>query len=349
VQTVCDGGHTATVQSSTVASQTMPGPQFWLRPALDPLGLHVAQVVAEVHREIPGVQLLTSEDEVVSQSMSPLRSVTAGRSKQPIMRVKQTRMGQRCMGFRGVGTSLSCPGIEEGFNQVGGPRLDLSVVLDQHRGMRDDSQQWTQMDWLVLAIQTTGPDPSLAAIWDLAAVSFRDGQMVHKAGMRVDPGHPPSRAWHEAQGLRDGALVDRPSIQSVGDPFLDRVRRAEVIVVFGYPTVDAFLQTALPSWREAVGDTPVLDPLVVLQLKDVGRYWKGRERYELGHVCERFGLPVTSAPGRAWTRAEQSGQVLWRFRNRLPSDVNDAGRFITDQRLTQQVEHRHWRRGPEPS
>lgn len=205
------------------------------------------------------------------------------------------------------------------------------------------------MKWQALAIETTGPDPGLAAIWDVAAVTFHEGAVVDKAGMRVDPGHPPTRSWHEAHGLRYGALVDCPSLADIAERFLARVREAEVLVVYSFPTLDAFMREALGGWEEAVASTPVLDPLVVLQMKDVGRYWKGRERHELAHVCRRFGLPVTNAPGRAWTRAEQSGQVLWRFRNRLPSDADEAGRFIVDQRLTQRMEHRHWRGGPEPS
>lgn len=204
---------------------------------------------------------------------------------------------------------------------------------------------WKRATWLFIDSETTGTDPEEARIVELGAVKVRDGEILERRGMVVDPGVPIPDEAAQIHGITGDLVKGRPALQSIGARFLDHVRAADVLGAYNAPYDFRILERELGQpWRDAIEGKPVLDPLVICRFEHVGRYWRGKGRHRLTSVCERFGLRIEGQAHRASTDAAMAARVLWRLRCHLPEDAYEASQLIAEQREIQDADFRAYMR-----
>ena len=207
---------------------------------------------------------------------------------------------------------------------------------------------WTQASTLVIDTETTGVDRQTDRIVELGAFGFVNGKLDEgtKFGTLINPGVPiPERAI-AVHGITDDDVKDKPSFGTVAWRFVDRVKAASVLVGYNF-TFDAEMITAellreaerralggdgdyspLDTWLDALKTKPILDPLVVVRLDSVGRYWKGKGRHKLDAVAQRLGVKRDGNAHRASSDAKLTAMVLHALASHLPSDAHEAAALI---------------------
>ena len=210
--------------------------------------------------------------------------------------------------------------------------------------MNQQAEGWMEQDWLVIDTETTGLDPEHDRIVELAAVPFRAGQPLERRGMLLDPGIPIPEEASAVHGITDERVRGKPSLGDVAPRFLEMVRAAPVLVAYNWPFDDGMLRATCPGWEEATQGKTLLDPLVIVRLDGVGRYWRGPGRHRLENVFRRVvSDEVPGAAHRASTDAVMAGQILWSLREHLPADGEQAAAFTEEARARQQADFEAWK------
>ncbi len=203
---------------------------------------------------------------------------------------------------------------------------------------------WADRQWLVIDTETTGLDPKCDRLVELAAVRFQHGQPLERRGMLLDPGIPIPEEASAVHGITDEQVKGKPSIQDVAERFLGLVEASPVLVAYNWPFDAGMLEAVCPGWAGAVAGKVLLDPLVVVRLDNVGRYWRGTGRHRLENVYRRLvGPDLPGVAHRASTDAVMAGQLLWALREHLPDDGAGAAAFIDKARARQQADFEAWK------
>lgn len=208
---------------------------------------------------------------------------------------------------------------------------------------------WSQR-WLVVDTETTGPDPSSDRVVELGFVPFHLGEPGPRYGRLLNPGRPIDPAAIQVHGITDADVADCPPLADVAAGFLEHVAEADVIVGYNVLGFDApLLEAELgDAWRDAVADKLFVDPLVLVRLDQVGRYWKGPGRHKLTSVASRLGVQVPGKAHRATADCLLAGQVLWRLREfsavlGLPSEPDEFRRVQQSFRDQQEADFAAWK------
>lgn len=202
---------------------------------------------------------------------------------------------------------------------------------------------WTDLSWFCIDTETTGVEAKRDQIVELAGVVFRQGQVVRRMGMLINPGMPIPAEATKVHGIRDEDVANCPSMQEIRERFLRHVREAQVLVGYNWPFDEAFLHASYgKQWREAIAGKPVIDALVVVRMDTVGRYWKGQARHRLDAVAERLGIAREGKAHRASSDCVLTCRVLWHLRQYLPQDADEASRLVAAERARQQKDFEAW-------
>lgn len=214
-------------------------------------------------------------------------------------------------------------------------------------GFRTAPGSWLYGRWLVLDTETTGLDSPTdpACIVELGAVIMQEGRVLdHRSGL-YNPGKPIDPRASEVHGITDAMVAKRPRITDVNP----RTKRTPIqgldalaakwdcVAIVGYnliqfdmPILRRELGFGFDALEAAIGC--VVDPLVVVRLDQVGRFWKGTGRHKLTAVADRFDLNAPE-PGmliqahRAAWDCVLAGRILWHLREHLPTDAIEAHRL----------------------
>lgn len=211
---------------------------------------------------------------------------------------------------------------------------------------------WADLTWLCIDTETTGIDPLRDRIVELAAVVFQRGELARRMGMLVNPEMPIPAEATAIHGIRDEDVAGCPTLQQLQERFLRHVRAADVLVGYNWPFDAGFLKAGLgEAWSEAIADKPVLDALVVVRLDEVGRYWKGQGRHKLERAAAQLGLAWEGKAHRASSDCLMTCRVLWKLREHLPEDAQEAAHLIEQARDRQDRDFAAWQRsrGPVPA
>jgi DNA polymerase-3 subunit epsilon len=162
--------------------------------------------------------------------------------------------------------------------------------------------------------ETTGRDPALDRIVEIACIVWQRGSVIARHSWLVNPGRPIPKEASDVHGIGDDDVRDKPDFSSiVGELF--QVLRLGVPVAYNAEFDKQFLLAELAR-TEAVRDVlpPAarkgiewIDPLV--WARELQRDEKSKA---LGEVCERLGIQLTQAH-RAADDAEAALRVFAAF------------------------------------
>lgn len=207
-------------------------------------------------------------------------------------------------------------------------------------GFRTAPDSWLYGRWLVLDTETTGLDEP--HIVELGAVIMQEGRVLeHRSGL-FKPGKPIDPRAAEVHGITDTMVANRPRITDRNPKtgrtpcgMLDHLAaKWDCAAIVGYnlisfdlPILRRELGPSFDELEHAIGC--VVDPMVIVRLEQVGKWWKGQGRHKLTAVAERLQLlgpehgMFVQAHRAAWD-CVLAGRILWHLREHLPTDAREA-------------------------
>lgn len=238
-----------------------------------------------------------------------------------------------------------------------GRRVEL---LMRAPGFRTAPDSWLYRPWLILDTETTGLDADCRIV-ELGAVVMQEGRVIeHRAGL-FNPGKPIEPGAAAVHGITDDMVRRAPKI-TAPNPKTGRTpaqgldalaAKYDCRAIVGYN----ILHYDLPLLRRELGHTfieleagvgPVVDPLVVVRLDSVGRFWTGKGRHRLSAVADRFRL-TEPEPGmeakahRAAWDCVLAGRILWHLRAHLPTEDRDVRLMMSAEAKSQQQNFDAWK------
>ena len=198
--------------------------------------------------------------------------------------------------------------------------------------------RWPEALWLSIDTETTGlerggeNDPvGDHRIVQLATAKFRRGEVLEDGINRqvVDPERDIPFDASQIHGIYNETVEGRPTLAEIGPAFLKHVERADVLVAYNWPFDEAFLRSELGgAWEAAIEGKPVIDPLVMIRTKRIGRFWTGNGRHRLGVAARRLHVDASKLTlHRADSDAVLAGHVLWRLWKLAKFPQQDAHAF----------------------
>jgi len=154
-------------------------------------------------------------------------------------------------------------------------------------------------DLLLVSIdtETTGKDPAVDRVVELAAVVFKGGEVISRHRWLVNPGVPIPKESFDVHGISDEAVKDAPAFAAVAAEILT-VLEGKIPLAYNADFDRAFLVEELgragvarpampPAARRGI---EWLDPLV--WAREIHQEEKSRS---LGDVAERLGIALEKA------------------------------------------------------
>jgi DNA polymerase III epsilon subunit family exonuclease len=186
-------------------------------------------------------------------------------------------------------------------------------VLDFVDAMKDGREL------VVLDVETTGTDPKLGDLVEIAAVKVKDGGITDRWSTLVNPGRP--IVGNQLHGLTDADVADAPSPAEAVGKALDFI--GEALLVGHNVGFDlGFLEEALPAARFEPGR--YIDTLTLARegYPEVGQY-------KLETLSAFFGVDLTQSH-RALPDAEATAALLLWFAGDLPGRIETLKSEIAD-------------------
>jgi DNA polymerase III epsilon subunit family exonuclease len=205
---------------------------------------------------------------------------------------------------KAVGKPKRIPYIEPSPNSV----LDFASATDAKREL------------VVIDVETTGTDPKMADLVEVAAVKIKGTKVVDRWSTFVNPGRP--IVGNQMHGITDKDVKGAPSPKEAADKLLDFVGDALVVghnVGFDLGFVE-----------EAKGDGFRFQPGSYLDTLVIAREgYPGAESYKLPELARFFGVELTQSH-RALPDAEATANLLLWFANDLPGRVSALRESIAE-------------------
>jgi DNA polymerase III epsilon subunit family exonuclease len=186
-------------------------------------------------------------------------------------------------------------------------------VLDFVDAMKDGREL------VVLDVETTGTDPKLGDLVEIAAVKVKDGSVTDRWSTLVNPGRP--IVGNQMHGLTDADVADAPSPAEAVGKALDFI--GEALIVGHNVGFDlGFLEEALPAAKFEPGR--YIDTLTLARegYPEVGQY-------KLETLSAFFGVDLTQSH-RALPDAEATAALLLWFAGDLPSRIDALKSEVAD-------------------
>ena len=171
-----------------------------------------------------------------------------------------------------------------------------------------------ELPMVAIDTETTGRDPGVDRIVEVACVVWRNGQVLESRHWLVNPGMKIPLEAFEVHGIGDDDVRDKPRFSEILDELMGYLAGA-VPVAYNADFDRAFLtaeimrsgvvrESAPPACRRGV---EWIDPLI--WARELHKLEKGKS---LGEVCARLGIDIARAH-RATDDAEAALRVLMTF------------------------------------
>ena len=164
---------------------------------------------------------------------------------------------------------------------------------------------------VVIDVETTGTDPKMADLVEVAAVKIRGTKITDRWSTLVNPGRP--IVGNQMHGITDKDVKGAPSPKAAADQLLKFVGDARVVghnVGFDLGFIEA-----------AKGDGFRFEPGTYLDTLVIAREgYPGSESYKLGDLARFFGIELGQSH-RALPDAEATASLLLWFANDLPGRI----------------------------
>jgi len=223
----------------------------------------------------------------------------------------------------------------------------LRIVAQGLADEFDAAASIEDVTFVAIDTETTGRDPAVDRVIEIAAVAFRGGEAVERHRWLVNPGRPIPKESFDVHGISDEQVADKPPFATVCDEVL-AVLQGKVPLAYNADFDRAFLSEELsragisgrsmpPAARRGV---EWIDPLVWAR-----ELQKEEKSKALTEVAARLGVELERAHS-AVHDAEAAARVLLKFLtdDRVPKTY---GAFIQEQRRIARLheeDRQHWRR-----
>lgn len=190
----------------------------------------------------------------------------------------------------------------------------------------------TDLRLVSIDTETTGRDPNVDRIVEIACVFWEAGAITWRKSWLVNPGRPIPKEASDVHGITDEQVRDQPPFEAIVDEVLASMERA-VPVAYNAEYDRRILFAELARLNGGAPRHPPaarrnvdwIDPFV--WASELHRLEKGKS---LGEVCQRLGIQIEQAH-RAEHDAEAALRVLLAFATdaRVPRTY---GAFMQEQR-----------------
>jgi len=205
---------------------------------------------------------------------------------------------------KAVGKPKRVPYIEPPTSSV----LDFAEATDAKREL------------VVIDTETTGTDPKMSDLVEVAAVKIKGTKVVDRWSTFVNPGRP--IVGNQMHGITDKEVKGAPSPKEAADKLLDFV--GDALIVGHNVGFD------LGFIEEAKGDGFRFQPGTYLDTLVIARDgYPGAESYKLPDLARFFGVELTQSH-RALPDAEATANLLLWFANDLPARVSTLRESIAE-------------------
>lgn len=210
----------------------------------------------------------------------------------------------------------------------------------------DAALSTVQLPMVSIDVETTGRDPGMDRIVEIACVAWRDGQVEQRLSWLVNPGRPIPAETIEVHGIRDEDVQDKPPFAAIVSELLQALE-GRVPVAYNAEFDRNFLIAELGRAGTSLERSPPatrkgvewIDPLV--WARELQKEAKGKS---LGEVADRLGIHIERAH-RATDDAVAALLVLQKFLED-PKVPKTYAAFLQEQRRLGRVfaeERQHWR------
>lgn len=211
--------------------------------------------------------------------------------------------------------------------------------------MIDHFALWTDLDWAVIDVETTGLSPQACKVVEIAVVRMRRGQIVSTFSSLLNPGVPIPPDASRIHGIGDAQVADAPRFVDV---LASVVQMTEEAIPVAYNEAFDRGFVAAELGRLNMGDgiprsafdsqwPAWLDPLA--WIRHIGRDSPRKVSNKLTDACARMGVSIENAH-RAEADAEAAGKLLWKIQDDIgASTVSEVLRQQT--RITRAQEERY--------
>ena len=205
---------------------------------------------------------------------------------------------------KAVGKPKRLPYIEPSTGSV----VDFATATDAKREL------------VVIDTETTGTDPKMSDLVEVAAVKIKGTKIVDRWSTFVNPGRP--IVGNQMHGITDKDVKGAPSPKEAADKLLDFV--GDGLIVGHNVGFD------LGFIEEAKGDGFRFQPGSYLDTLVIAREgYPGAESYKLPDLARFFGVELTQSH-RALPDAEATANLLLWFANDLPGRISALRESIAD-------------------
>lgn len=220
----------------------------------------------------------------------------------------------------------------------------------------DPKTLWRTARIVIVDIETTGVDPFLDRIVEVAAIVAEGGAITRRWSSLVNPGRPIAAEATKIHGIDDASVADAPRFADVVGPLSEVIGESAIVGAYSAKFDKPFLAAEhvraageLPWWLAAKVEW--IDPLPFVWVAD--RYKKGKK---LSEACARRGIQLEDAH-RATADAEATALLLLKmggeqFENDLsmPDEIGDLLELQALYAAQQEADLRgYWFRNPSKS
>ncbi len=182
--------------------------------------------------------------------------------------------------------------------------------------------------FIVVDIETTGLEPSLDRIVELAAVKVLNGEVVDEWSSLVNPGVFIPQETTSITGITSEMVEKAPRFEEVIDPFLNFLSKEGVFVAHNCDFDRTFINRSLGRLERAELSNPYL-----CTFKLAKHVHPHLPRYGLGNLAEHFGVELCQAH-RALHDARATAELLTKFLRVLQ---NGGAKELKDIHLVQNL------------
>jgi DNA polymerase III epsilon subunit family exonuclease len=206
---------------------------------------------------------------------------------------------------KAVGKAKRVPYIEPATDSV----LDFADATDAKREL------------VVIDVETTGTDPKMSDLLEIAAVKIKGTKVVDSWSTLVNPGRP--IVGNQMHGITDKDVKGAPSAKEAAEKLLAFIGGDALVVGHNVGFDIGFIEEAMgDGFRVRPGS--YIDTLVIAR-----DGYPGAESYKLGDLARFFGVELSQGH-RALPDAEATANLLLWFANDLPGRVTKLRESIAD-------------------
>ncbi|PKN58099.1 MAG: 3'-5' exonuclease [Deltaproteobacteria bacterium HGW-Deltaproteobacteria-14] len=181
--------------------------------------------------------------------------------------------------------------------------------------MNDDSP-WRGCPLAVVDVETTGLDPKVDRVIEIAVIHMQDGAVTDSFASLVNPDQEIPDEVVRITGIQPEQVTTAPRFATIAAEVRARLE-GRVLVAYNLPFDRAFIVAELDRAGLDLPEVVPIDPLVFIR-----ELHKNQGSKRLSAAAERLGINLENAH-RAKDDAEVAGHVLYALAAQLPERLGD--------------------------